>query len=261
MPVVPILLYHSVNEAPPAWIAPFTVKPAVFAHHLDLITALGCHALTVSEMVELVGSGRPWPGRPVVITIDDGFADTAVAAAPALLARALRATLYVTTAALVGGPTSPPHRLPAAAMLSWGQLPGLERDGIEIGAHTLTHPALDVLPQGLALKEIATSKVILEEALGHRVGSFAYPHGHYDRRVADLVRCVGFESACAVKNALSSGTDDLFALSRLTVMASTPVARLEHWLLGRGAPLGTPRVKLRTRAGRRYRRLVAGQWR
>jgi len=257
-PLIPILLYHSVNESPPAWIAPFTVTPEAFTEHLDLMVALDCQPLAVSALVDRLASGQPLPARPVVITFDDGFADTASISAPVLAARGFPATVYVTTAALSGRLSTPCHRLPPAPMLSWDQLPQLERQGIELGAHTLTHPALDILPERPAFTEIRDSKLVLEAALGHLVRSFAYPHGHHDRRVADLVRRAGFDSACAVKERLSGAADDRFALSRLTVMASTPVARLEQWLLGRGAPSCSPRRKLRTRAGRQYRRFLAG---
>ena len=257
---VPILLYHAVDDSPPGWIAPFTVKPEVLYRHLDLIAALGCQPLTVTEMADRLQPGRAWPDRPVVITFDDGFADVASVVAPALAARGFPATVYVTTGALSAGPTCTPHRLPQAAMLRWDQLSALEAGGIELGAHTLTHPPLDILPEGMACTEIKDSKVVLEDALGHPVRSFAYPHGHHDRRVTTLVRQAGFDSACAVKNALSSGTDDPFALSRLTVLASTPEATLEQWLLGRGAPRCSQRRKLRTRAGRHYRRFLSRGW-
>ncbi len=259
--VVPILLYHSINDSPPSWIAPFTVRPAAFARHLDLIAGLGCQPITVSQMADGLASAPPWPERPVVITLDDGFADTASIVAPALVGRGFPATLYVTTGALSGGPAPVCHRLPPAAMLTWAQLPYLEQGGIEIGAHTLTHPALDTLPLPMSRREIRDSKARLEEALGHGVRSFAYPHGHHDRRVATLVRQAGFDSACAVKNRLSGVADDRFALARLTVMASTTPETLARWLVGCGAPLGSPRRRLRTRAGRQYRRLLARPWR
>ena len=84
---VPILLYHAVDDSPPGWIAPFTVKPEVFHRHLDLIAALGCQPLTVTEMADRLQPGQAWPDRPVVITFDDGFADVASVVAPALAAR------------------------------------------------------------------------------------------------------------------------------------------------------------------------------
>ena len=138
---VPILLYHAVDDSPPGWIAPFTVKPEVLYRHLDLIAALGCQPLTVTEMADRLQPGRAWPDRPVVITFDDGFADVASVVAPALAARGFPATVYVTTGALSAGPTCTPHRLPQAAMLRWDQLSALEAGGIELGAHTLDAPA------------------------------------------------------------------------------------------------------------------------
>lgn len=37
MSPVPILLYHSISPDPPDWIAPFTISPATFRAHLDVV--------------------------------------------------------------------------------------------------------------------------------------------------------------------------------------------------------------------------------
>src|ERR1700680_845094 len=74
---VPILLYHSIDDSPPAWIAPFAVRPQVFARQLDTIVGLGYEALTVSTLVDHLATGLSLPERMVVITFDDGFADIA----------------------------------------------------------------------------------------------------------------------------------------------------------------------------------------
>jgi peptidoglycan/xylan/chitin deacetylase (PgdA/CDA1 family) len=141
-------------------------------------------------------------------------------------------------------------------MMTLSQLAASDRWGIEIGAHSDTHAQLDLLAEKSALREIESSKAFLEDALGHRVRSFAYPHGYYDERIAAIVRQAGFDSACAVKNALSSTQDDQFALARLTVRASTSAEQLSRWLHGRGAALASPHQRLRTRAWRHYRRLT-----
>jgi peptidoglycan/xylan/chitin deacetylase (PgdA/CDA1 family) len=255
-PVVPILLYHAVDVSPPEWIAPFTVRPDVFRSHLDTIVGLGLHPLTVSSLIDRLFAERPLPERPVVITFDDGFADMVEVVAPALAARALPATVYLTTGALRDDGPNDRHCLPPAHMLSWDQLGTLERFGIEIGAHTETHRPLDLLPAAEAGREIATSKSRLESALAHPVRTFAYPHGYYDRRVCALVQRAGFDSACAVKNALSSARDEQFALARLTVMATTQTSQISQWLTGQCAPLSSPRRRVRTRAWKQYRRLT-----
>jgi peptidoglycan/xylan/chitin deacetylase (PgdA/CDA1 family) len=249
---IPILLYHSVSASPPDWIAPFTVRPDVFERHLGLIAASGCQALTVSDLVDRIGAGENVPSRSVVVTFDDGFADTAEVAAPALAARKMPATVYITTGPLCGAR----HRLRPARMMTSSQLADLERCGLEIGAHSETHRSMDLLREMEARREIEDSKACLEDVLGHGVRSFAYPHGHHDPGVAALVHQGGFDSACAVKNAFSSLRDDRFALARLTVRASTSEEQLTQWLRGRGAPMPPPRQRWRTRAWRQYRRLA-----
>jgi len=250
---IPILLYHSVSEAPPDWIAPFNVRPDALDRHLDLMVASGRQALTVSDLADRIDAGEDVAAGSVVVTFDDGFADTAEVAAPALSARRMPATVYVTTGPLRGGR----HRLQPSRMMTSSQLGDLERCGLEVGAHSETHRAMDLLSETAVRREIEESKACLEDVLGHRVRSFAYPHGHHDPGVAALVHQGGFDSACAVKNAFSSLRDDRFALARLTVRASTTDEQLARWLRGQGASMPPPRQKWRTRAWRHYRRLRA----
>ena len=84
---VPILLYHAITADPPAWIAEFAVTPAVFRAHLDAVVASGRQPLTVSQYIDGRSGVIPLPPRPVLITVDDGFADFAGNALPALTER------------------------------------------------------------------------------------------------------------------------------------------------------------------------------
>jgi peptidoglycan/xylan/chitin deacetylase (PgdA/CDA1 family) len=196
------------------------------------------------------------PPQPLVLTFDDGFADVAEAA-PMLAARGFRSTLYVTTGALRG--RGPWHEradiaLPPARMLDWSQLAELAAQHVEIGAHTHTHPQLDVLRPPRARDEIRLSKRLLEDVLRQEVSSFAYPHGFQSAATRQLVREAGYTSACAVGNALSSHADRVFSLSRLTVQADTTDDEVATWLAGRGAPVAPYPERLRTRAWRAYRK-------
>ena len=85
-------------------------------------------------------------------------------------------------------------RLTPAAMKQLASLPG-----VEIGAHTLTHPDLRQLSDREMLAEIAGSKSWLEDLLGRDVSAFCYPRGLHNRRAVEQVRAAGFRSARTAK--------------------------------------------------------------
>jgi peptidoglycan/xylan/chitin deacetylase (PgdA/CDA1 family) len=229
MIAVPILLYHSVSDDPPDWIAPFTVTPSTFARHLDLVADSGRPVLNVSQFVDWTRHAGPFDPAPVVVSFDDGFADFASHALPALRARGVPSTLYVTTGALRDSP-APGSRLPDAEMLAFSQLGELEDAGVELGCHGHTHVQLDTVGERHVVDDVERSRDLIENELGHRVPTFAYAHGYSSPGVRRVVRAAGFESACAVRNTFSSIADHPFALARLMVMADIGVDTIRGWL-------------------------------
>jgi peptidoglycan/xylan/chitin deacetylase (PgdA/CDA1 family) len=180
----------------------------------------------------------------VVLTFDDGYADFYTDTLPELQRHGFTATLYVVTAFI--GNTSrwlQREREAMRPLLTWPQLAEISASGIECGAHSHTHPALDMLPPSVARAEIIRSKELLEERLDQHVLSFAYPYGYYNTRVQEAVRTCGFTSACAVRLAMSSLHDDPYALARLAITPDTDVHDLATALsTGRG-PLVTSPLK------------------
>lgn len=221
---VPILLYHRIAEDAAPSFRPFTVPPGLFLAHMKYLHAHGYTPLTVSQYSALRTDGSSsLPKRPVVITFDDGFADFYTHALPILRRFAFNATLYVTTASMNG--MSRWLRQPGASrpMLTWKQLHACVEQGIECGAHSHTHPQMDLLTRTEAKKEIALCKDMLEEHIAREVTSFAYPYGYHTKSHQHLVRDAGFSSACAVIDAMSSPADDAFALARLYVLDTTDI--------------------------------------
>jgi peptidoglycan/xylan/chitin deacetylase (PgdA/CDA1 family) len=90
-------------------------------------------------------------------------------------------------------------RLPDDLMMTDDQVRRLHREGIEIGAHTMNHPILANTDEVTARREIVDSKERLEEMIGARVSSFAYPNGgptrDYTTRDVHLAREAGFDVA------------------------------------------------------------------
>jgi peptidoglycan/xylan/chitin deacetylase (PgdA/CDA1 family) len=60
------------------------------------------------------------------------------------------------------------------------------------------------------MEEVAGSKRALEDLLGRRVGTFAYPYGAWSAQIADCVAATGFDSAWTTRPGRVSGRPLLF---------------------------------------------------
>lgn len=253
---LPILLYHSVADRPTGRFGRFTVTRAQLASHLDLLAERHHRVLTAGELADIRDAGGVIPPRSVVVTFDDGLADFAEHAWPALRERGMGATLYV-TAGLIGRTSTwlAPVGADRLPMLTAQQLRDLAADGCEIGSHTMTHPNLDCLRTERADREIRLSRAVLEEAIGRPVEHFAYPHGYHSGRNKQQVAAAGYRSAMAVRNVLSHGRDDPFALSRVTITDDIDAERLAAILDGHGSDRAAAYGRPRTWIWRQVRRL------
>jgi peptidoglycan/xylan/chitin deacetylase (PgdA/CDA1 family) len=252
--VVPVLLYHAVMDDPPAWIAEFTVSPRQFGAHLDAVADSGRTPVTVSALADHLAGRAPLPPRPVVLTFDDGFADLPGPTAATLAARNLTGTAYLTTGAIAPSGRS---LLPPAPMMKLHEAPLLEEAGLEVGGHTVTHAQLDTLRRRALEHELRDSKAVLEDALGHPVRHLAYPHGYNSGAVRRMAALTGYETAAAVRHALSSQRDERYRIARLIVRRGHSAADVEAWMRGEGARVAPYRDGTLTVGWRWYRRARA----
>ena len=110
--------------------------------------------------------------------------------------------------------------LPTGLMMTSGQVRALRRAGMQIGAHTVTHPILANLDGVATRAEIANSKRELENLLDERVGLFAYPNGKpgvdYNAESVAVVRELGFDGAVSTRWAASTLGTDVYQIPRFT---------------------------------------------
>ena len=122
----------------------------------------------------------------------------------------------------------PSHRL-----LSADELRALaDGDLIEIGAHTMTHPALGTLPASAQWDEIQQSKIRLEDVVGRPVSSFAYPFGRrcdYLPETVSIVRDVGFARACSNFPGVVEPSTDRFQSPRVQYRIGTEKSFPHAW--------------------------------
>lgn len=110
---------------------------------------------------------------------------------------------------------------PSDLMMTSEQVRALRRAGMQIGAHTVSHPILATLDAERAGDEIGRSRDVLETLLGEKVGLFAYPNGRpgtdYLPEVhPGLVRELGFEAAVSTRWAAARRGEDVFQIPRFT---------------------------------------------
>ena len=100
------------------------------------------------------------------------------------------------------------REFPAAERLTAKEIRHLAQN-FEIGAHTMTHPRLNLLDEISARREIVDSKTALERIIDNPVSSFCYPYGSYNQEIQRFVREAGFERARTVKRFATHIVDQL----------------------------------------------------
>lgn len=93
---------------------------------------------------------------------------------------------------------------------TWDQVREMNRNGIEMGAHTATHPILTRVSLSQVEDELCRSKKKIEDELGKPVISFAYPNGgpnDFSPDVVTLVKKTGFELAFTLINGTTRYAD------------------------------------------------------
>ncbi len=126
--------------------------------------------------------------------------------------------------------------LPDRLMMSEDQLKLLVQAGMEIGAHTVSHPILAKQPDKEAEFEISESGNILRQLLEVSVSSFAYPNGRpgvdYEERHATIVRNSGYDAAVSTQIGVVKSSTDRYQLPRYSVWDNTNwkfALRLLYW--------------------------------
>ena len=111
-------------------------------------------------------------------------------------------------------------RLPDDLMMTTAQVRAMRAGGMQIGAHTDTHPILARLDPTAMFEEIVLSKNKLESMLDAPVTLFAYPNGRpvrdYVAASVAAVRKAGFTAAVTTAMGAADRASDLLQLPRFT---------------------------------------------
>ncbi len=222
-----VLMYHKVNDL---WPNPTTVPTAVFAEQMELLAALGYTPVSLEAVRDHYLNGAPLPPGAVLITFDDGYRDNLENALPILQRHGYPAVLFVPVGFL-DDERPLPHEEALHALgvrnptLRWDELAEAEAGGLRIESHGIAHRPLSELDPAEATREIALSKLRLEERLGREVVAYAFVKGSladYRPEHVSLVQQAGYELAFTSVSGANGPGADRFRLRRYNVEPYPP---------------------------------------
>ncbi len=197
---VRVLAYHAIRDLKGApVIGPYAVPVDSFRRHLELLGRAGFHFISPDELMRFLNGRAGLPRRPVLLTFDDGYEDLLTDVMPILDERQIPAVVFAVSRK-TGGTNEWDEVLgaPRLQLLDIVSLRSLTQSGIEIGAHSRTHRALNTLSDQALTEEAAGSVEDLAAAGLDRPRLFAYPEGEYDERVVQAMEAAGIEAAFTV---------------------------------------------------------------
>ena len=205
------------------------VRPRDFVRQVELLRSWGYDLLTFGELARRVqddgGAGA------AALTFDDGFVDNLEVLLPLLLRTGARATVFVVT-----GWLGQAHEHASwTRLMTASEVAELHRAGVEIGAHTVTHPDLTALDYAHVREELARSKSDLEQITGGTIEGAAYPFGRANEETRRACREAGLAFACRT---LGEGSwADAFDLPRQAMENNASLLGLRLKRDGRYEPL------------------------
>lgn len=205
---VPILVYHYVEfvkDPKDSIRKSLDIIPPIFEEQMKTLKNAGYNFLTAAELGQYLDGKKQLPERPIIITFDDGYGDFYTDVFPILKKYNISATAYI----ISGGLDRPNY-------MTTAQLKEVAESGlVEVGAHTVHHRNLKSIPVTEAKLEIEKSREDLENLLGIKVVSFAYPYGGFNDEVAQLVKKIGFTNAVTTKGGFIVNQENRYVLFRI----------------------------------------------
>ncbi len=219
---VPVLMYHYIRVNPVASDRlgyGLSVTPADFAAQMEWLVKNGYHAVFPSELSAAITQNAPLPTKPIVLTFDDGYRDFYDQAWPVLKRYGLKSSSAVITNFADKGDRGDQQ------YMNWAMIRELDHSGlVEIASHTQSHPDLTRISAAQRWTELAKSKDLIEQQVGHPCTAFVYPSGKYDgATVADAKRA-GYQIAFTTNDGKVRAPQDggvMLQLPRVRVAGGT----------------------------------------
>lgn len=253
---LPVLMYHHVGPTRPGTYGEWSMTPKQFERQIRWLAWRGYVGVRPANWIRWRNDGTGMPRKPVLISFDDAYADTAEFAFPILEKYGFGAVMFVVTQRIGSTNTwdeaqgcGTLHTMTAERIRTWAAR------GIEFGGHSRTHADLSTATPAEIADEVAGCKRDLEDVLGAPVTTFAYPYGKYGEQAHDAVRR-NYELGFGTQDGLNYLRTDAHLLRRMYAGPNQSLAAFAFNLY-RGRSAGwVDRLRVRLGLRTRMKRLM-----
>jgi peptidoglycan/xylan/chitin deacetylase (PgdA/CDA1 family) len=236
---------------------------SAFRQYIDWINS-NYRVVSLNTILARIGERRPVRGM-AAITFDDAYQGVFLNAVPELAARRMPSTVFVISGAasspapfwwdiigdssmlsredfldrlqgdaarilerITARPQLPPECLPA----DWTMICASLALGVELGAHTASHPNLAVADPDVVERELSESREVIRRCCGVTPVVAAYPYGRTTPVVLEAARAVGFRGGVGMEYGLANSSSDPWRLPRVNIPAGIDLAELSCFASG-----------------------------
>jgi len=221
-----ILAFHKIGQPGNGQYPTWNYIPEVtFVGHLNYLRVNGWQVINLGTFLRGLSEPHTLPERSALLTFDDGYRSMLTVALPLLRRFQYPAVLFVPTGFIGRSNAFDKGIEPEEAMCNWNDLQQLERHGVSVQSHGVTHSHFSRLNLVKLREELAWSKAQLEKGLGKHVDVIAYPYGDAGRdprALSQLVRGAGYRAACLYKGGMNQlPISNPYCLSRVAMGPDT----------------------------------------
>lgn len=230
---VPILMYHGLLKDP-ALQNKFVIDPALFESDLKYLKKNGYTTMFLSDLIDCVKNGTPFPKKPILLTFDDGYYNNYLYAFPLLKEHKMKAVISI-IGRYTDQYTEKDSNQPSYSHVTWNQINEMIASNyVEIQNHTYNMHTYGINRNGSMQKsgesieayysaldsDVGYLQEHIKEKTGTSPNTFTYPFGFYNKNSEEFLKSLGFEATLTCKTKMNyfsikeRNPEELYQLNR-----------------------------------------------
>lgn len=210
---IPVLMYHKIgddkdNDA--------VIREDLFREQMKFLKDNGYNPLTMDQLYDYVVNGAAVPEKPVVLTFDDGYADTYSIVYPIMKEYGFAATVFINPGDV-------------GTRLTWDQIREMHKNGITISNHGFQHIEMGQLSEAKQIENITKAQEVLAKEVGIKDNPwFCYPYGDKNEFTDAATKKAGIKMSMAMKSGWAHTGDNPYNILRVWVGNAVDIKHFEE---------------------------------